>query len=182
MPSMPILVNIVLFQIGWFACVLGAAQGLPWAGTLVAVVIASVHLVYAKRRRAELQLLLLVVTLGFAWDSAVTAMGLMQFSTGRMLSGLAPYWIAAMWLSFATTLNVSLRWLRGRAWLAALLGAVGGPLAYFAGAKLGALSFPQPLPGLAAQALGWALLMPLLIKLATRFDGVARSSAEGMYV
>ena len=179
---MPILVNIVLFQIGWFACVLGAAQDLPWAGSLVAVVIASVHLACAKRRRVELLLLLLVVTLGFAWDSAVTAMGLMQFSTAGMISGFAPYWMAAMWLSFATTLNVSLRWLRGRAWLAALLGAVGGPLAYFAGAKLGALSFPQPLLGLAVQALGWALLMPLLIKLAAHFDGVAQGPAEGMYV
>ncbi len=182
MPRMPIIVNIILFQIGWFACVLGAARGWAAAGSLLAVMIAGAHLACAKRPRVELQLLLLAVSLGFAWDSAVTAMGLMQFTSGGTISGFAPYWIAAMWLSFATTLNVSLRWLRGREWLAALLGGVGGPLAYFAGAKLGALSFPQPLLGLAAQALGWALLMPLLMKLAARFDGVAPGPAEEMYV
>jgi hypothetical protein len=29
---MRLLVNFVAFQLGWFACVLGAAQGLPWLG------------------------------------------------------------------------------------------------------------------------------------------------------
>lgn len=180
---MRLIANIILFQIGWFACVLGAANHLAWAGSLTALAIAALHLQLAKRRSVEIQLLLLVVTLGFAWDSLIASMGLMQFTSGVMLDGLAPYWMAALWVVFATTLNVSMRWLRERWLIAALFGAIGGPLAYYAGAKLGALSFPDPVLGLTAQAVGWGLLMPLLVKIAARFDGIESApSQERAYV
>lgn len=170
---MPLPANIVLFQIGWFACVLGAAHGLAWLGSLTALVIAGLHLAAARRPACELRLLLIVAALGFAWDSATAAGGLVTYGAGSLLPAMAPHWMVALWLVFATTLNVSLRWLRGRAGLAALLGAVGGPLAYYGGARLGALSLPDPLTGLAVQALAWGLLMPLVMHLAGRFDGVA---------
>jgi hypothetical protein len=180
---MRLIANILLFQIGWLACVLGAANNLAWAGSLTALAIAALHLQLAKRSSVELQLLLLVVTLGFAWDSLIASVGLMKFSSGVMLDGLAPYWMAALWLVFATTLNVSMRWLRGRWLTAALFGALGGPLAYYAGAKLDALSFPDPMLGLAAQAVGWGLMMPLLISIAARFDGIeSQSPQEHVYV
>jgi Protein of unknown function (DUF2878) len=180
---MHLIANIVLFQIGWFACVLGAANNLAWIGSLTALAIAVLHVQLAKRSAVELQLLLLVVTLGFAWDSLIASAGLMQFNSGVMLDGLAPYWMAALWLAFATTLNVSMRWMRGRVLIAILFGAIGGPLAYYAGAKLGALSFPDPVLGLTAQAVGWGLLMPLLVKIAVRFDGIeSQSPQEQAYV
>lgn len=179
---MPLLANIALFQIGWFACALGAANGLAWAGSIAALMIAALHLGFARRARQEAWLLVIAVMLGFAWDSLIAAAGLIAFK-GALTQAFAPHWMAALWLLFATTLNVSLRWLRQRPWLAALLGAVGGPLAYHAGAQLGALSFPDLAAGLAAQAVGWALLMPLLVRLATRLDGVTpRPFPESAYV
>jgi hypothetical protein len=72
---------------------------------------------------------------------------------------------------FATTLNLSLGWLKGRPALAALLGAVGGPLAYFAGHRLGGIELPDPAVALLVQGLGWSVLMPLLTSLATRLNG-----------
>jgi hypothetical protein len=78
-----------------------------------------------------------------------------------------------MWMLFATTLNVSLRWLRRYPLAAIALGAIGGPLAYWAGARLGAMEFAAPVAATAALAFGWALLTPLLVWLAQRFDGYA---------
>ncbi len=72
----------------------------------------------------------------------------------------------ALWANFATTLNLSLAGLQTRPWLAALLGLVCGPLAYWGGAGLGAMTFITPLPALITLALGWALLTPLLLALA----------------
>jgi hypothetical protein len=83
-----------------------------------------------------------------------------------------------MWVLFASTLNVSLRWLRGRWIVAALLGATAGPLAYYAGAKLGGVVIAEPLPGFIALAAGWASFMPLLIKLSSRLDGMRPATAE----
>ena len=42
----------------------------------------------------------------------------------------APLWILCLWAAFALTLTRSLAWLMRRPWLAALLGALGAPLAY----------------------------------------------------
>ena len=50
------------------------------------------------------------------------------------------------------------------------MGAVGGPLSYLAGQKLGAISFNDPFSALVALAIAWGLAMPLLVFLADRFD------------
>ena len=176
---MPLIANIVLFQIGWFGCVLGAANGLPWVGSVLALIIAGLHLRLAQRPRVELKLLLIAVMIGYAWDSAIASVGLITFTGGGLAQGLAPLWMAALWLVFATTLNVSMRWLRGRWLLAALFGAVGGPLAYYGGVQLGALSFPDLPLGLATQTVGWAVLMVLMLRLSVYFDGIRPSKNEG---
>ncbi len=56
--------------------------------------------------------------------------------------------------------------------LAALLaGAIGGPLAYFAGNRLGAVDMPDTMMALVALALGWSIIMPLLMSLSRHLDG-----------
>jgi len=167
-----LVVNIAAFQAGWLACVLGAANGYPLAGPLVVLGVVSIHLAMAARANRELILILLAGMLGAILDSALLRTGWLTYPNGMILAGTAPYWLVAMWLSFATTLNVSLRWLRGRAWAALILGAVGGPISYLAGARLGGLEIVEPQAAFAALAIGWALLTPLLVALAQRLDGV----------
>ena len=41
---MSVFVNFALYQIGWFAVVLGAANDRPWSGMVVALVMLLVHL------------------------------------------------------------------------------------------------------------------------------------------
>ena len=76
--------------------------------------------------------------------------------------------MVCLWLNFAATLNASLAWLRGRTLLAALFGGVGGPLAYYGGAKMGATAALPTSAGLLVLATGWALMTPLLVRLAAR--------------
>ena len=42
--TMQMFINFLLFQIAWFACVLGAANNLPWVGPLVVGLIVIYHL------------------------------------------------------------------------------------------------------------------------------------------
>lgn len=180
-PSRPALLvaNIVAFQAGWLACVLGAAGGRPWLGPLVALPVLAFHLRSAARPGVELALLAAAGLTGLALDSLLVLAGRLAFEEGVLVPGLAPYWMVALWLLFATTFNVSLRWLRTRPALAALLGAVGGPLAYLAGARLGAAEVLEPaLATHLAVALAYALATPLLLALARRLDGFA-PAAEG---
>jgi len=170
-----VLANFAAFQIGWFACVLGAAHGAPWLGIGVTALVVAWHLVAAAQPGVEARLIVIVAMLGAIWDSALVALGWIDYASGTIVAGAAPGWIVAMWALFATTLNVSLNWLKGRDWLAVAFGSIGGPLAFYGGAKLGAVSFPQPLFALGALAIGWAILTPILTRLATHFNGVNRN-------
>ena len=170
---MTLALNVALFQAGWFACVLAAAYALPWAGIAAAAAIVGWHALRARQPAQELKLVALAVLVGAVADSALAASGWVSFAPSAAAEGLAPWWILAMWALFATTLNVSLGWLRARLVLAALLGALSGPLAYWAGARLGALELLQPAAALAALAFCWAVVLPVLLAAARRLDGAA---------
>ena len=167
-----LVANFVLFQAGWFACVLSAARGYPWIGTSVAAAIVAWHALRAERPATELKLIAIVVLLGAVWDSALVMLGWIAYPNGTLIAGTAPHWILALWALFATALNVSLRWLKPKHWIAALLGAVSGPLSYWAAARLGAVAFVEPMRVVIALAVGWALIMPTLMWLSCRFDGI----------
>ncbi len=167
-----VAVNFVLFQLGWVACVLGAAQGLPWIGTVAAAAIVAWHLLRAARPQQEINLIVSVVFLGALWDSLLVMLGWISYTSGTLIAGAAPHWILALWALFATSLNVSMRWLKQRLLLATVLGAISGPLSYWAAARLGAANFVEPLPVFLALAAGWALIMPGLMLLSRYYDGI----------
>jgi len=165
-------VYFVFGQIGWFGCVLSAAHGAPWIGALLVILLIGLHLAWVARPLEELTLVLLAMVIGGAWDSVLVATGLLIYPSGMLVQGFAPYWIPALWAMFAAQLNLTYEWLKPRLWLAALLGAVAGPLSFRAGAALGALRFSRPLPALLTLGAGWMVLLPLLIVLSRRFNGV----------
>lgn len=165
------LINFVLFQTGWFACVLSSAAGRPWLGALTALAILAWHIVRAQRPSQEVFLILIAMLVGTLWDSVLVWQSWLQYPAGNLLPNMAPYWIVVMWALFASTLNLSLRWLKQHLLLAIVLGAVAGPLAYYAGARLGAVDFVHPLNAIVALSIGWAVLTPLLILISNRFDG-----------
>jgi Protein of unknown function (DUF2878) len=166
------LLNFVLLQAGWFAIVLGAANGHAAWGAAAAAAIVGWHLAIVARPAIEAQLVGAVLLLGLVFDSLALQTGWVSYVTGEGVGSLAPYWMLALWALFATALNVPLRWLKGRWWLAAVLGAVSGPLSYVAGVKLGAAAFADATAAIVMLAIGWAAVMPALVALAMRFDGV----------
>jgi hypothetical protein len=168
------VVNFVAFQCGWLACVVGAANGYAWQGVIAAVLIVAAHVVTAARPAVEARLVALALLLGVIWEWSLLATGVLGYAAGAGVAGLPPLWILALWPLFASTLNTSLAWLQGRWLLAAILGAVSGPAAYWAGARLGALSFTDPLVFVAALAVGWAILTPALLAIAARLAAAPR--------
>jgi Protein of unknown function (DUF2878) len=164
--------NVLAFQAAWLGTVGGAAVGRPWIGPVAAVAVVACHVAIAAQPRRELGAIVAAAALGTAWDIVPAALGLIEYRGGVAALGGAPLWIAALWLAFATTLNVSLRWLRTRRVLAIALGAVFGPLCYQAGAALGALQLVEPYAALGVQAVAWAVLLPLAVAMAARYDGV----------
>src|SRR5690606_8376185 len=121
-------------------------------------------------REKEIKLILAVALLGSAIDSVVMFLGAFSFPYGSSFFAISlwpyPIWMSALWLAFATTLNHSLSWLSGRYLLAAIFGAVGGPLCYYAGEKLGAITLHKPLGySLGLLAIAWAIAMISVLKI-----------------
>ena len=169
--SKNIIINFILFQIGWFACVVGAAKQMPWLGAIVVLAIVIWHLSQAKQAKLEVYLLILTLIIGTIYDQTMLQNHLLTYQAHGWNNSLTPAWILALWAEFATILNVSLRWMRGRWLIAILFGAIGGPLAYIGAAKLGAVSLDVIPLSYVALSMGWAIITPLLLKLSERFDG-----------
>jgi Protein of unknown function (DUF2878) len=172
------VINFAAFQLGWFACVLGAAHDMPSLGLVVTVGVVLLHLAVSTHPERELKLALFAMALGAVFDSVLVATGWLRYPNGTLLPGTAPYWIIAMWALLATTLSTSLSWLQGRLRLAAALGAVAGPLAYLAGARLGALTIVTPIPAIAALGVTWAIAMPVLVHAARRCADVPAAARD----
>lgn len=173
----PLAFNFIAFQIGWFACVISAAQQLSLAGSLIALIIVAIHVFMSADRLTAILFISMISLFGFVWDSALHNLNILVFDTGIFSSYLAPHWILMMWLLFATTLRVSLRWLYGRFWLSMAVGAVAGPLAYHAGAAMNAVVIPDAMVATIVLAIGWGGLLPLFMKTAEAFDGLPNRKA-----
>lgn len=164
--------NFLLYQFAWLACVMGAAAGRPELGIAAALSVTGLHLALSRSAMGELKLLFLTALIGGGWENLIVTLDWVHYRGGHA-AGAAPVWILALWVAFATTFNVSLRWLQGRNALAALAGLVGGPLAWYGGARLGALELPDLPTNLIGIGLGWAVLLPLLLALANRLGRTA---------
>jgi hypothetical protein len=82
-----------------------------------------------------------------------------------------------MWPLFATTLNISMHWLKAIApLLIAVIGALFAPLAYYAGNRLGAVEYDDLMLSMGIIAIAWAVLLPVLVKLSLKLDGYNPSS------
>jgi len=164
---LPTVKNLLFFKIGWVACVGGAAQGLPWLGAVVVFIIAIDHLRTATLPRNELKLLIAAAMFGLIWDSSLVWFEVLKYPNNAMV---APYWIVSLWVLFATTLNLGMRWLQKHWAIAMLVGALGGPMSFFAGAKLGAVTLAHDSVSLLIIGAGWAVVLPLLVQVAKRLS------------
>lgn len=178
---MKIILNVVLFQVGWFACVLGAGKGNIFIGPIAVIFILVIHLtMWRERIHAELKLAGSSLIIGLAFDSMLTATGIHSPVRELIPEPFSELWLLALWVNLAIIINVSLHRLHGKHMLQALLGGIGGPAAYWSGEKLNAISLGEPLWfSLGTLAICWAVATPILFKAANLLNRlVSNSSAQ----
>lgn len=165
------VVNFIAFQVGWFACVLGAAHGHPWLGSAAVLVVFALHLALAPDRWGQVGLALVALALGFLLETILMATGVARYAEPGPFPALPPGWILAMWVLLATLLDSSLAWLQKRPWLAVLFAAVGAPMSYAAGARFGGMEIGLPLwRSFAVMGVLWAVAFPALLLVAARLS------------
>jgi hypothetical protein len=163
------LINFGLFQLGWFIAIWGAAHQKLLPSMIAIALILMIYIIQARYKKEAFILLLLIMLLGPIFDQCLLSFGLIEYKS-QFSEYIVPIWIVALWGLFATTLNISLSWLKHYKLLAVLFGLIGGPLAYIAAEKLNAIQLMNSY-ALLVLALGWALLTPLSFVIAKRWNG-----------
>lgn len=165
-----VLANALGYQCVWFACVASAAAHRPVWGLLASLSFTLATVGFGGCWRNDLRTLGIVLPLGIGMDSLFATADWLAYPGQAAAAVLPPGWLAAIWMGFAMTLNHSLAFLRGRAWLAATLGMLAAPAAYWAASRgFGVLEFMRPAPTvLVALGLAWALFLPAILALDAR--------------
>ncbi|MFU8813721.1 MAG: DUF2878 domain-containing protein [Pseudomonadales bacterium] len=153
------LINGVLFQAAWFACVLGGAQGSNlWGAAAVASLI--VFALLGRTRDHDLVLGCVAACIGFVIDTVWIRTGILDYAG----AGIAPLWIVMLWVGVGLSINHSLSMFKARPWLGGLLAGASAPLSYLAGERFGAVTIADPWH-LALVSLVWAPLFAAVFAL-----------------
>ena len=136
------IINIIGFYIGWWTCVLGTANDIPYLGPAVMILFLIVHYYLFVSDIQEIYLVLIIGIIGTITDSLLFLSGSFIYAgaySNEIL--IAPMWITAMWAGFSATVNHSMSWLKDKWLLMVISGVVFGPAAFFTGEKFGAIEF-----------------------------------------
>lgn len=170
--------------VGWFACILGAAQQRHWLGVLVVIALLGLHVATRAGRSVSriLVVVLVSVLLGFCFDSLLILGGVYTPARWLIPSPFATIWLMALWANFSLIVDVPLRWLQEHLTAAGVFGGVFGPLAYLGGQRLGAIQISEPaMRNVAVLAVAWAfglVLLMLLARLAPGYRSGQKTPAE----
>ena len=161
--------NFIVFQACWFACVAGAASNLGWLGPLLVIITVPLQIYFLTGNyRAEIIFVIICGISGFFLET-VMIMASVYTPVSQIWGSFCPPWMAALWFNFALLVSISLRWLKGKYLLAAFLGGLFGPVAYWGGEKLGALTVAGEFgQGYLSLAFLWALALPCLTYIHSR--------------
>lgn len=155
-----VAINGLMFNVSWLAIV-GTHNN--WLAPLIVALHLCLHFLIWHGGKREALLVAGVSLFGIAFDQLLFAGGLMQQSSGATT---APLWLSCLWPVFATTLPHLFSGLLGNLLLAMPIGAIGGAASYLAGTRLANVEFGAMPASLILLALLWALLLPVLLRVA----------------
>lgn len=158
---MNLILNIAIYQAVWFLCIrfgdIGALFSLP---------LLALHLQLSDKRKADVKMMGLLLLAGLVIDGSLNTAGFFKFNAPAYP---IPFWLVIIWIGLATLVHHSLAWLKPRPLLCAVFGALGGPLAYLAGVRMGAAAFNWGLsPSLIILAAIWASFWPGVMYVAAK--------------
>ena len=147
------ILHFIAFKLCWLALIY-------WQYLLIVPVLLYWGFAMLRLHQSARIAVVVVTFSGVVLDSILIASGWLNFVGSSFL----PLWMGVLWACFSLMLVQVLADLLRYVWLAALFGAVGGPLAYWSGSLLGGQLLYQPELALSVVlAICWALLLALTV-------------------
>lgn len=106
--KLKMIINIVGFYIGWWGCILGSSDGLPYIGPLLMLLFIIVHVAFFVKDYKELQFIILIGIIGTIVDSGLVLSEYFVYAGAYSDDlAIAPLWITAMWAGFAAPFSIN---------------------------------------------------------------------------
>jgi hypothetical protein len=158
---------LAAYEAVWLGTVSGAGHGREWPGVMLALLFTAWRLSASRHRRLECGLMSVSLLMGITLETLWVRGGWLRYAAARPWPTV-PVWILGLWICFAQAIVPLFGYLQNRPWLAALIGALGGPLSYAAAANAWhALAVSPPAwQAYLLLALGWGIALPVLTTLA----------------
>lgn len=159
------------YQVAWVLCALAASQGSALLSLLATGTFIVLQTIFNPASISPVPLVASGLA-GAAMESMFAFTGVLTYSAPWPVTYAAPVWIVGLWLAFGTTLGTTAAALGAHPVIkAAVFGALFAPLAYSAGAGLGAIQIAEPRAvSFAVIACAWIIALPALMSLHLRMN------------
>jgi hypothetical protein len=138
-----LLLNLVFFQVSWWSYFYCAYSGNNLGTGVVFLLYSLLHFQFvSEHRMRDFKLMLILGILGYLTDLFIFE-GLL-FSMQHK-SFVSTFWLFGMWWGFISSLPYGLKKILRQPVTAGILGALFGPISYWAGEKVGVLAYFRPL-------------------------------------
>ena len=144
--------------VGWFACILLGRAGWGWLSVVFPIAVWLFYVRAAKPERTTLLKMFMICLLGLVSDNSVLSRGMIEFNP--VSTPLVPVWMFSLWFLFGPSFPILKKVFQRRYFLAALAGAVFGPLSYKSGAQFGVMQMNSQWTFL-YYVIFWAIFFPL---------------------
>ena len=173
---MKFLLNLVVFQGAWFACVLGSKSSYPMLYPVLGFCAVLGLVIFSKRFGAAFPFLLASVALGMVGDSLLVRLELLAFYANPTVGG-APLWMIILWANFGLMLRPLFPWFLENN-IRCLLGfSIGGVAAYYAGWRMDALAFTSDWETALAILIEWGIAGLVLRQIHLKYPKFTDESA-----
>lgn len=153
------IILFLWFYLGWFGCVFFA----KWNIEIYSLVFPLIPFIFFLKFKwydyKRLVLMLVSSIFGMLFDWGMYFFGFIKFSDQNPI--FIPTWLVSMWFLFALILPLSHEVFKNRLVLAALLGAIFGPLSYYSGEAFQVL-FVSGSIGFLIYTIFWGIYFPLI--------------------
>ena len=150
------IIDLVIFQIAWFLCVLATKTPFPEISPFIALAIVLLRSLQAKRFLLEIPFLTSSLIIGIIGDTTLIYLKLLQFQPYPNIFG-SPLWMIMLWACFGIMLRPVFNWFLDHFWRSILGFSIGGVVAYWSGQKFGVLEFSNSWITALGIATEWAI-------------------------
>ncbi|WP_099019309.1 DUF2878 family protein [Marinicella litoralis] len=155
---MMVIISVILLNVLWFACVLGASNGLLWPSLASLVVLLVVVFANTGFYKKDLYVIGFSLFIGILIDGLLQGSGLLVYASPfHEYSLLPPIWIMILWVGFAASIKTGMQWFLRHPKLGVIVMTLGAPMSYYSASRLGAVEISSMLTALMAIALGWLI-------------------------